>query len=65
MYHKVRNELESCREECRVLKERLTSCEENAELEKKWRLVFFFLSLRRVFVVSRLIIVKFVQTLLL
>ncbi|XP_062166470.1 kinesin-like protein KIN-7O isoform X1 [Alnus glutinosa] len=31
----VRNELESCREECRVLKERSTYYEENAELEKK------------------------------
>lgn len=58
----MRNELESCREECRVLKERLTSSEENAELEKKCRLVCFFLSLRYVFVISKLIIVKFVRT---
>ena len=46
---KVRNELESCREECRVLRERLTSSEENAEWEKKCRfvsLVFFFLSFK-------------------
>jgi hypothetical protein len=50
MYHKVRNELESCREECRVLKERSTSYEENAELEKKCRLVCFFLSLKTFFV---------------
>lgn len=27
---KVRNELESCRKECKVLRERLTSCEETA-----------------------------------
>uniref|UniRef100_A0A5B7BK84 Putative centromere-associated protein E isoform X3 n=1 Tax=Davidia involucrata TaxID=16924 RepID=A0A5B7BK84_DAVIN len=32
----VRNELESCREECKVLEERLKFSEENAELEKKF-----------------------------
>ncbi|WJZ93819.1 hypothetical protein VitviT2T_012726 [Vitis vinifera] len=31
----VRNELESCREECKVLKERLICSEENAEWERK------------------------------
>ncbi|KAM4079934.1 hypothetical protein ACJW30_09G152800 [Castanea mollissima] len=31
----VRDELESCREECRILRERLISSEENAEWEKK------------------------------
>ncbi|KAK3228736.1 hypothetical protein Dsin_000617 [Dipteronia sinensis] len=32
---KVRNELESCREECKVLRERLTHSEKSAEWEKK------------------------------
>ncbi|KAK0592909.1 hypothetical protein LWI29_027637 [Acer saccharum] len=31
----VSNELESCREECKVLRERLTHCEKSAEWEKK------------------------------
>ncbi|KAK2634402.1 hypothetical protein Ddye_029194 [Dipteronia dyeriana] len=31
----VRNELESCREECKVLRERLTHCEKSTEWEKK------------------------------
>lgn len=41
---KVRDDLESCREECRMLRERLISSEENAEWEKKCRFVsvFFF-----------------------
>ncbi|KAH9649193.1 kinesin-like protein KIN-7O [Citrus sinensis] len=34
---KVRNELESCREECMYLRERLASSEEEAKLEKKCR----------------------------
>ncbi|KAI9157397.1 hypothetical protein LWI28_021888 [Acer negundo] len=33
----VRNELESCREECKVLRERLTHSERSAEWEKKCR----------------------------
>lgn len=36
---KVRNELASCRKERKVLEEKLVGSEENAKLEKKFRLV--------------------------
>ncbi|XP_021894533.1 kinesin-like protein KIN-7O [Carica papaya] len=32
----VKNELQSCREECEVLRERLAHCEEDARKENKW-----------------------------
>lgn len=37
---KVTNELESSKEECKVLKERLTCCEEISEREKQCRFVY-------------------------
>lgn len=46
--YKVRSHLESSREECKVLRERLVVLEENAELEKKCRFVSPFWFYRNV-----------------